>query len=105
MPLGLQKFEVPRISRQSAQEGGMVVNPTYGPPLSPGDIPGTHFFQRTSRQPDHSAVGMIKSLKNPNDLTGNHTRDLPACSAEPQPIESPHDHDVSYFCSRIVRQY
>jgi len=31
------------ISRQSAPEGGKVVNPTHRPPLPPGNIPGTHF--------------------------------------------------------------
>jgi len=31
-------------SKQSAHEGGKVVNPTYRPPLHPpGNIPGTHF--------------------------------------------------------------
>ena len=42
-PLGLQDVEVPRISRQSAHEGARVVSTTYRPPLSPGNIPGTHF--------------------------------------------------------------
>jgi len=32
-----------QISRQSAHEGGKVVNPTHRPPLPPGNIPGTHF--------------------------------------------------------------
>ena len=32
-----------QISRQSAHEGGKVVSPTHWPPLSPGNIPGTHF--------------------------------------------------------------
>jgi len=31
------------ISRQSAHEGGKVVNPTHRPPLPPGNISGTHF--------------------------------------------------------------
>jgi len=43
MLLGLQAVEAPRISRQSAPEGGRVVSPTHGPPLPPGDIPGSHF--------------------------------------------------------------
>jgi hypothetical protein len=30
-------------SRQSAHEDGKVVSPTHGPPLPPGNIPGTHF--------------------------------------------------------------
>jgi len=32
-----------QISRQSAHESGKVVSPTHWPPLSPGNIPGTHF--------------------------------------------------------------
>jgi hypothetical protein len=36
--LGLQEVEAPRISRQSAQEGGEVVSTTHRPPLhSRGD--------------------------------------------------------------------
>jgi hypothetical protein len=42
-PLGLQEVEAPRISRQSAHEGGKVVSPMHRLPLSPGDIPGTRF--------------------------------------------------------------
>jgi hypothetical protein len=41
--LGFQEVEAPRISRQSALEGGMVVSPTHRPSLPPGRIPGTHF--------------------------------------------------------------
>jgi hypothetical protein len=33
----------PRISRQSALEGGKVVSPAHRPSLPPGKIPGTHF--------------------------------------------------------------
>ena len=32
-----------QISRQLAHEGGKVVSPTHRSPLSPGNIPGTHF--------------------------------------------------------------
>jgi hypothetical protein len=31
-------------------------------------------------------TGRIISMKNSNDIIGNRTRDLPACSAVPQPI-------------------
>ena len=42
--LGLQEFEAPRISRQSAHEGDKVVSLTHRSPLPPQeDIPGTHF--------------------------------------------------------------
>jgi len=33
-----------QISRQSAREGGKVVGPTHLLPLSPGNIPDTHFY-------------------------------------------------------------
>jgi hypothetical protein len=45
MSLGLQEVESPRISRQSANEGGQVVSPKHRPPLPPGDNPGTHICQ------------------------------------------------------------
>jgi hypothetical protein len=32
-PLGFQEVEAPRISRQSAHEGGKVVSPTHSTPL------------------------------------------------------------------------
>jgi hypothetical protein len=34
-PLELQEFVAPRVSRQSAHEGGKVVSPTHRPPLPP----------------------------------------------------------------------
>jgi hypothetical protein len=45
-PLVVQEVKAPKISRQSAHEGGKVVSPTHRPPLPPpppGDTPGTHF--------------------------------------------------------------
>jgi hypothetical protein len=51
----------------------------------PGDIPGTHFCSTLSRSQGNSAAGRIMSMKNSNDTIGNRTRDLPACSAVPQP--------------------
>jgi hypothetical protein len=32
-----------QISRQSTHEGGKVASPRHRPPLSPENIPGTHF--------------------------------------------------------------
>jgi hypothetical protein len=40
--LGLEEVEAPRISRQSANEGGKVFSPKHRPSLPPGDTPGTH---------------------------------------------------------------
>jgi hypothetical protein len=76
-----------QILRQSAHEGGKVVRPMHRPPLPPGNIPGTHFFQRLSQPQGQNAAGRI--MKNSNDTIGNRTRDLPACSAVPQPIAPP----------------
>jgi hypothetical protein len=38
-----------------------------------------------SRPQGHSAAGWIRSTEKSNDLIGNRTRDLPACSIVPQP--------------------
>jgi hypothetical protein len=79
--LGLQEVEAPRIVTESAHESGMVVSPEHRPPLPPGSILDTHFCYRLSRPQDHSAAGRIKSTINPDDATGNRTRNLPACTA------------------------
>ena len=55
----------------------------------PGNIPSTHFCKRLSRLQGYSAAGRILSMKNSNDTIGNWTRDLPACSAVPQPTAPP----------------
>jgi len=41
--VGFHEVEVPRISRQSAQEDCKVVSPKHRPPSATGDIPCTHF--------------------------------------------------------------
>jgi len=51
----------------------------------PGNIPGTHLRYRLSQPQGHSAAGKIMSMKNSIDNIGNRTRELPACSAVPQP--------------------
>ena len=55
----------------------------------PGNIPGTHSCWRLSRPQGHSAAGRIMSMKNSNDTIGNRTRELPTCSAVPQPTAPP----------------
>ena len=51
----------------------------------PGNIPGTRSCWRLGQPKGHSAAGRIMSMKIFNDTIGNRTRDLPACSAVPQP--------------------
>jgi hypothetical protein len=85
-----------RICIQSAQVGGKV-NPTHRPSLPPGRIPGTHFCQRLSWPQGHNATGRIKSLKNSSDSMGNRTRDLPVCSAVPQPTAPPCARSTNWF--------
>jgi len=80
-----QKVEAPRfydsrntkVVRLSALRTGRL--------YPPGNIPGTHFYQRLSLHQGHSAAGRIVPMKNSNDTIGNRTRDLPACSSMPQP--------------------
>ena len=43
-PIGMQEVEAPRISRQSAHEGGKVVSPTHRPSLPLGKIAGTRLI-------------------------------------------------------------
>jgi hypothetical protein len=47
----------------------------------PGNIPGTHFFNRLCCRQGHNAAGRIMTMKNSNDTIGNRTHELPACSA------------------------
>jgi hypothetical protein len=50
------------------------------PPFTPRKIPGTHFCYRLSRPQGHSAAGGIRSIEKSNNLIGNRTRDLLACT-------------------------
>jgi hypothetical protein len=61
----------------------------HWPPLPPGNIPGTHFCKRLSQPQGHSAARRIMSMKNSNDTIRNRTRNLPTCSAVPQPTALP----------------
>jgi hypothetical protein len=72
-------------------DGGEVVRLTRWPPFTPlpRKSPGTHFYYILSRPQGHSAVGRIMSIEKSNDLIGNRTRDLPACSIVPQPTTLP----------------
>jgi hypothetical protein len=85
-----------QISRQSVQGGGKFVSPTHRLTLLSGNIPGT--------QPQgHSAAGMIMSKKKSSDTIGNGNRDLPTCSAVPQPYALPRAPDVESGANKTVR--
>jgi hypothetical protein len=53
-----------------------------GRPLPPRKIP-------VSRRQGHSAAGKIRVIEKSDDLIGNRTPDLPACSVVPQPATLP----------------
>ena len=78
-----------QISRQLTPDGGKIVSPMHRPPLSPENIPGTHFCYRLSQPQGHSETGRIMSMKNSNDTIGNGTRHLPVCTVVSQPTAPP----------------
>jgi len=55
-PLGLQEAEAPRISRQSANDGGKAVRPTHRHPLSLEETPRIHFSIRLILTIRHSQL-------------------------------------------------
>jgi hypothetical protein len=65
-----------KISRQSAHKFGKAVSPTHRPHLPPSNYSWYSFL-----------LGV--SMKNARDTIGNRTRDLPTCSAVPQPTAPP----------------
>jgi len=81
-PWGFQELEAPRfldikVIRLSALCTGCL--------YPQGNIPDTHFYHRLSRPHSRSAAGRIMAMKNSSDTIRNRTRNLPACSAKPQP--------------------
>jgi hypothetical protein len=71
-PLRLQEVKAPRISRQSAHEGGTGC-------LYPHEIFLVLTLFKAYLEPrGHMATGRIKSTKNSNDPIGNRTRYRPA---------------------------
>jgi hypothetical protein len=50
----------------------------------PGNIPGTHLYQRLCRPQGHSAAGKIMSIKNSIETIGNRTDDHMSCGTVPQ---------------------
>ena len=88
------------ILRQSAHEGSKVVSPKHRPPLPPQEIFLVLISVRSWVDPRAvSAAGRITSMKNSSDTIGKQTRDLPACSAVPQPTAPPRAPKEQYFTS------
>jgi hypothetical protein len=68
---------------------------------SPGNIPGTHFCYSLNQPQGHCAVGRVVSMNNSNDTKGNRTRNLPACSAVPQPTAPTSTPQISVHIQNI----
>ena len=87
-PRGFQEAEAPRF--QDNRHVKMVRSALRtGRLYPPGNTPCTHFCSRLSQFQGHSATGRIMPIKNSTDTIGNRTRDLPICSAVPQPTSQP----------------
>jgi hypothetical protein len=73
--------------------------------FSPWKIPGTHFCYRLSRPQGHRLEG-LRQRKKSNNLIGNRTRDLPACSIVPHQLRYsvPRDLDIrsKTFCDVLA---
>lgn len=80
------QVEYPRLSRQSAHEGGKVVS------LCLQEIFLILIAVRLSRTQEYSAAVIIKAMKITNDPVGDRNRDLSACSAMLQPKAPPRTH-------------
>jgi hypothetical protein len=66
-----------------------VHSPTHLPPLPTRNYSWYSFLSEADSTRGPSAVGRIISMKKSNEIIGNRTRDLPACSAVPQPTAPP----------------
>jgi hypothetical protein len=78
-----------QILRRSSHEGCKVVSHTHRPSLPSRRDSWYSFLLDAVSIPGHRVAGRIMSMKNSNDNIGDRTRDLPACSAVPQPTAPP----------------
>jgi hypothetical protein len=101
-PLGLQEVEAHRFLNNRHMKVVKLSALRTGRLYPPGKIPGTHFCQRLSRPQGHSATETIMSMKNSSDIIGNRTRDVPVCSAVPQPTAPPRF--LSWYLTKFWRQ-
>jgi hypothetical protein len=92
-PVGLQEVEASRIFGQSVHEGGKVVSCTHRPPLPRRGCPWYSF--------------LLEAGSTPGPLYGwkgyvSRTRNLPACSAVPQPTAPPRDPFTTQLLKTIL---
>jgi len=78
-----------QISRQSAHESSNVVSPTHRPSLLPRKYSLYSFLFEPQSTPGPWCGRKDYVNETSNDTIGNRTRDLPACSAVPQPTAPP----------------
>jgi len=92
------------ISRQSSHEGGTVVSITHRPSLPPRKYSWYSFLLEADSTRGPYAAGRMMSMKNSIDPVGNWTRDLPACSAVPQPTAQPRAPNVRLWLPQTQQQ-
>jgi hypothetical protein len=77
-------WELPTFSRQSAHRWRWDCQPYAPAALYPQEDSWYTFIKGWIDPQGHSAAGIIWSNKKSNDVIGNQTSDLPACSIVPQ---------------------
>jgi hypothetical protein len=105
-PWVFQEVESPRFQYNRHMKVVRLSTLRTGRLYPPEHIPGTHFCYSLSQPRGHSAAERIMSMKNSRDSIGNRTRDLPVCSAVPQPTAPPAacPHTVTcmtHFCNKL----
>ena len=93
-PGGLQEAEAPRFQDNRHMKVVKLSALRTGRIYPQENIPGTHFCQRLSQPQGHSADRRNMSMKNSSDIIRNRNRDLPACSAVPEPTAPPRGPDA-----------
>jgi hypothetical protein len=82
-PIGLWDVETLTFCLDSRLTDGDEFVSVKRRPLPPGRFLVLISVKRLSRPQGHSAAGTIRSIERHDDLIGNPTRDLPACSVMP----------------------
>ena len=91
------------ISRQSTHEGGKVVNPTHRPSLSPRKY-SWYAFLLEAEPTAGSQCGRKDFCQWKIPTNSNRTRDLPACSAVPQPTAPPRAPRIDLRRSQVTKR-